>query len=161
MDVLLKSIFLSILPVSELRGGITYAVVNNINPLLAFFACTLANILVLFPLFFFLDYIHYHLMGIKSYNKISSFIIKRVEGKKDHIEKKMENLGFIALALFVAVPFPATGAYTGVLIAWLLNLDRKKSIIAIASGVIIAGIVVTLLTSTSYNLITGLISYIS
>jgi uncharacterized membrane protein len=64
----------------------------------------------------------------------------------------MKNLGFLALALFVAIPLPMTGAWTGALIAWLLGLKRWKSFIAIAFGVIIAGILVTLI---SVGLING------
>ena len=53
-------------------------------------------------------------------------------------------MGFLALVLFVAVPLPGTGAWTGCLASWLLGLERKKSILAIACGVLIAGIYVLL-----------------
>ena len=83
-------------------------------------------------------------MKIKLYNKLFSFYIGRFQKKVDKFEKKYEKSGFIALALFVAVPLPITGAWSGCLLAWLLGLDRKKSIVAIASGVIMAGILILL-----------------
>ncbi len=62
------------------------------------------------------------------------------------LEPQMNKYGYLALAIFVGIPLPITGAWTGTLIAWLLDLNRKKSFIAIASGVIIAGVLVTLAT---------------
>jgi uncharacterized membrane protein len=58
----------------------------------------------------------------------------------------MEELGYIALMIFVAIPLPGTGAWTGTLIAWTLGLNRLKSFIAIAVGVLIAGLLVLLLS---------------
>ena len=70
------------------------------------------------------------------------------------MREKIELIGLPALTLFVAIPLPATGAYTGTIIAWLLNLNYKKSFFAIAAGVIIAGIIVTALSTgiiTAFN----------
>ena len=67
-----------------------------------------------------------------------------------HIGSRFE---FIALCLFVAVPLPMTGAYTGTVIAWLFNLERKKSYISLALGVLIAGIIVTAVTLGIKNIL--------
>ena len=53
------------------------------------------------------------------------------------------------LFLFVAIPFPSTGAYTGCLIAWFFEMERKRSFLTIASGVVVAGIVVTAVVSVA------------
>ena len=58
----------------------------------------------------------------------------------DKFEKKYKAWGFLALTFFVAIPLPGTGAWTGCLLSWLLDLERKKSILAISLGVLIAGI---------------------
>ncbi|MDD5699718.1 MAG: small multi-drug export protein [Candidatus Nanoarchaeia archaeon] len=145
MDLrIIYAILLSILPISELRGGLIYASLNNLNPITSFLACTIANILVIFFVFFFLDNIHHLFLRDRIYKKFFDGYVKIIQGKVDKFEKKYSAIGFLALALFVAIPLPATGAWSGVLISWLLDLDRKKSILAIASGVLIAGILVLL-----------------
>ena len=58
-------------------------------------------------------------------------------------------MGFLALTLFVGIPLPGTGAWTGCLIAWILGLNRKKSVLSITLGVVIASILVILLVCVS------------
>jgi len=134
------------LPVSELRGGIPFAILGGINPVLAFLSCVLANILVIFLIIGFLDFLHVHFLKISLYRKIFSFFLARIRKKTDLIEEKLPLYGYFALTIFVAIPLPITGAWTASLIAWILDLDRRKSILAISLGVIIAGIAVTLTT---------------
>jgi uncharacterized membrane protein len=147
MDLrIIWAIILSMLPVTELRVGLPLAIVyaneHNIPVSLVFSLIVLANILVIFFVFYFLDNIHHLLLRIKSYKKFFEFYIKKIQRKLDKFEKKYSAIGFLALTLFVAVPLPATGAWSGVLIAWLLGLDRKKSILSISLGVVIAGVLV-------------------
>ena len=81
-------------------------------------------------------------MNIKPYKKGFNIFLKRFQKKVDKFEKRYDSLGFIALALLVAIPLPGTGAWTGCLVAWLLGLERKKSIISISLGVLIAGLLI-------------------
>jgi uncharacterized membrane protein len=141
-SVFLWAVLLSILPVFELRGGIIYAVLAGVNPFTAFFVCTIANMIIIFFIFFFLDFLHKRFMKISLYKKVFGFYVERLRRKAEKLERKMDVYGFLALTIFVAIPLPGTGAWTGCLIAWLLGLDRKKSIISIAFGVLIAGIIV-------------------
>ena len=67
-----------------------------------------------------------------------------MQKKVDKFEKKYNTTGFLALMIFVAIPLPGTGAWTGCLISWFLDLDRKKSLLYISLGVLIAGIITTL-----------------
>jgi len=138
---------MSMLPFTELRLSIPYAIAQNANPLTTFIVCVTANILVILPIFLFLDSIHSKLLRIKAYANLSELVLMRVRPKSIKIKRKMALYGFPALALFVAIPLPMTGAYTGTIIAWLLGLDKKRSFIAIAAGVMIAGIIVTLASS--------------
>tara|TARA_Y100000310_G_scaffold329841_1_gene400406 strand:+ start:89 stop:370 length:282 start_codon:yes stop_codon:yes gene_type:complete len=91
-------------------------------------------------------------MNIKIYRNIFDKFLERFQKKVDKFERKYESLGFLALILFVAIPLPITGVWTGCLASWLLGLDRKKSILAIALGVIIAGVLVLLGTLGVINL---------
>lgn len=151
MDLsILFYILLSMLPIIELRGGlplaINYAIQNNLSVLIVSFLIILSNILVIFFVFFFLDNLHKIFLKFSFYKKFFNFYLDKMQKKIDKFEKKYSALGFLALAIFVAVPLPGTGAWTGTLISWILGLDRKKSIFSIAVGVIIAGILVLLMT---------------
>jgi uncharacterized membrane protein len=149
MDLrLLYAIILSILPISELRGGlplgILYAIDNKIPIILIFLAIVFVNILGFFFAFFFLDNIHHLFMKIKIYKKLFEKYALKLQKRADKFEKSYKNLGFLALMIFVAIPLPGTGAWTGALISWFLGLDRKKSMIYISLGVLIAGLIVLL-----------------
>lgn len=148
MNQLILAFLLSLAPISELRGGIplavAYAVNNNISALGPIIGCIALNILVIFAVFFFLDFFHKSFMKLGFYRKFFEAYLGRLRVKIDKFEKHYAARGFLALTIFVAVPLPVTGAWTGTLISWLLGLDRKKSIISIAIGVIIAGILLSL-----------------
>ena len=77
---------------------------------------------------------------IKEINEISSQDISEV------MEDKIEKLGFWGLVLFVGVPLPGTGAWTGCLIATILRMDKKKAFLAAALGVIMASIIMMLIS---------------
>ncbi|MBU1129664.1 MAG: small multi-drug export protein [Nanoarchaeota archaeon] len=145
---ILYAIALTFLPISELRIGlpvaISYAIEENIPIFLVFCLIVLLNIILIFFVFWFLDNLHFVFLKFKFYRKSFEIFLKRFQKKVDKFEKRHETLGFVALTLFVAVPLPGTGAWTGCLLAWLLGLDKKKSIFSIAVGVLIAGILILL-----------------
>jgi len=155
---LLYAVLLTLAPVSELRGGlplaIVYAIKNDIPLIFIFFLIVLVNIFVIFLVFYFLDKLHKGFLKFRFYKRFSDRYLKKFQGKVDKFEKKYANFGFLALTIFVAVPLPGTGAWSGVLLSWLLGLERQKSILFIALGVIIAGMIVFLGTL-------GLISFLS
>lgn len=138
MNLFLLALFLSFLPFSELRGGIPVAIVSGANPFLAFFCCTLINLLVSPFVFFILNKIS---MVFFKKQLHEHSIIRKMKNKK--LEKRINQYGYLALTFFVAIPLPATGAWTASVISWLLGLKPKKAIIAISLGVIIAGLIVT------------------
>jgi len=70
-----------------------------------------------------------------------------VERARKKVHAKVEKYGYWGLLLFVAVPLPVTGAWTGTLGAWVLGLSYKKAFFAIAGGVVLAGIIVSLLVA--------------
>ena len=145
MDLrLLWAVILTIMPVTELRIGlpvaIFYAIEQNIPIWLIFSLIVLLNVLIIFFIFYFLDHFHHIFLKFNPYKKLFEKYVEKFQKKVDKFEKKYETLGFLALVLFVAVPLPGTGAWTGCLLSWLVGLDRKRSILAISIGVLIAGL---------------------
>jgi uncharacterized membrane protein len=143
-------VLISMLPIAELRIGlplaINYALENNLPIFLMFILIVLSNIFVIFIIFYFLDNLHKILLKNNFYKKTFDKLLNKVQKKVDKFENKYSTLGFLALIIFVAVPLPGTGAWTGCLISWLLGLDKKKSIMSIATGVLISGLIILLMT---------------
>ncbi len=141
---ILAAIILSFLPIVELRAGIPMAILSGVDPLVAFILCVFVNILIIPFVFLFLDKIHLWLLSYQWYQKSINKIFERAKKRSEKVKKKIDAWGMLALALFVAIPLPGTGAWTGSLVAWTLKINRKKAFLAIALGVILAGILVTL-----------------
>ena len=152
MNPLLIGILLSLAPFSELRGGIPFAIAQGANPWTAFVLCVIANILVIPILFLFLDYLHSHLIKFRPYERTFDAFLRRIRKRREKVEKNYESWGILALILFTATPLPVTGAWTATLIAWLMGLKKGRSFLAIAIGVIIAGIIITLATKGILNI---------
>lgn len=150
MSNLILALLLSISPFSELRGGIPVAIGSGVNPLLAFILCVALNILVIFPIFFFLDHLHGYFLGNRFYERLSS---KYLNSARRRATRYVERFGYIGLTLFVSIPLPITGAYTGSLAAWVFGMRRKKAYLAIALGVLIAGIIITLASIGLFSLL--------
>ena len=137
----LKAIILSMLPISELRGGIPFALESGMSFVNAFILCTLANILVIPIFFLFLNTLHSKFLKIKTYNYFFNKWVKKTRKKIEHrIGTKWE---LPTLFLFTAIPFPLTGAYTATLAAWLFNINRIKAMLTIALGVFVAALIVS------------------
>ena len=139
-NIIFWSIFWSMLPIAELRGGIPYAITNDLNPILAYFICVGVNILAFPIVYFFLEFFHPILLKLDFYQSLfDKFVVKT----REKLETKIEKYGFWGLMIFVMIPLPITGAYTGSLAAWIFNIPKKKAFLSIALGVMISGIIVT------------------
>lgn len=132
-------ILLSLVPTFESRYTIPLAIsLTDIHPAFVFGACVALNILVAPFVFLGLDMFAPPLIRrYKWVNSLFAWFLRRGYNRK---------WGSFGLAIFVAIPLPITGAYTGALIAYLLGMNRKRAIIAIAAGVISIGAIVTLAT---------------
>lgn len=144
---------ISILPILELRGGLLAASLLNVSPVRAYIISILGNVL---PVPFILLFINKILewmenSKIKWMNKFAKWLHKKSDKNKGQIEK----FGYFGLLLFIGIPLPGTGAWTGCLIASLLNMDRKKSFLAALGGIIMASIIMMIL---SYGVLKGIIS---
>ena len=144
MNNLIYAIILTILPISELRGGIPLAISQGYPTLSIFLLLTLLNMLIIFPIFLFLDYLHEHFLKIKFYSFLFNKYVSKTRRKiEKHVGTKWE---LVALYFLTAIPAPGTGAYTASLAAWLFKIKRRKAYLAISLGVITAGIIVTLIS---------------
>ncbi|MFH1891359.1 MAG: small multi-drug export protein [Candidatus Zixiibacteriota bacterium] len=150
MNPLLYSVVLSLLPIAELRGGIPYAVANDISLPVAYLVCVASNILVIPALFIFLDTLHHQLYKIGPYKWFFDKMVIRTLRKA---EKNVGKYGYWGVMLFVAIPLPVTGAYTGTLAAWLLELNKRKAFWYLALGVVIAGVIVSVATLTGVGIL--------
>ncbi len=140
MNPLLKAMIFSLLPISELRGGIPIAVAGGVNIYTAYIACVIANILIIPLMYLFLETIHHGLFTFGWYRQITTKFLEKARKK---VHKKVEKYGYFGLFLFTAIPLPITGAYTATIGAWFLGMKRWKSFGAIASGVVCSGIIVS------------------
>ncbi len=142
MNCWLSVLLVSALPFAEIRGGLPLALYYGLNPLEAYTIAVLGNILPVPLLLLLLDFLVGIATRVNVVDRMYSKIIERVERKKTVVEK----YGYLGLTLFVSVPLPVTGAWTGVLIAFLLRMNKVKSFLAIFAGVCIAGIIVLLVS---------------
>jgi uncharacterized membrane protein len=136
----------SIVPFIELRGAIPLVIAAGHSLEIAFIVCVLLNILVVPIAFILLDFILPPIRKrVKLVERMFRWSVKRAE--------KHQNLSLIGLALFVGVPLPVTGAYTGSLIAYIAGWDRKKAALAIAAGVVMAGVIISVLMAFGIDIL--------
>ncbi|MBP2030889.1 putative membrane protein [Methanohalophilus levihalophilus] len=140
----ISTIFLAALPISELRGAIPLAIgVYGIEPFDAYVLAVIGNMLPVIPLLLFLEPVSNYLRRFKYMDMFFDWLFNRT--RKNHTDR-FEKFGILALTLFVAVPLPVTGAWTGCAAAFVFGIRFKWALPAIFLGVLIAGIIVTSLT---------------
>jgi len=132
---------LSMLPISELRGAIPLAIgVYKLNAYAVIPAVIAANFIPVPFILKFLGPVERFLRRWKFWNNLMDRVFERTRRKT---KKSIEKWETLALILFVAIPLPVTGAWTGSLAAYLFGLDFKKSLLCIFIGILIAGAIVT------------------
>ncbi|OHD75293.1 MAG: ligand-binding protein SH3 [Spirochaetes bacterium RBG_13_68_11] len=135
------AVLLSLLPIAELRGSIPFSLANGMPVAAAFALCVVTNMLVGPIAWLFLSTLHRVLSRWRPYATLFERIVERARRK---VHAAVVRWGYWGLAIFVAIPLPFTGAWTGALGAWVLGMEVRKSLLAVAVGVLIAGVVVTL-----------------
>ena len=141
---------LAAMPVSELRGAIPLALALGFSPLKAYCLAFIGNVLPIVPLLFLLQPISDKLRHIPIFEKFFNWLFERTRRKASLVEK-FEAIGLI---LFVAIPLPITGAWTGCVAATLFKIRFRYAFWAILSGVIIAGLIVTGLSLAGREVLT-------
>ena len=135
---------ISMLPILELRGGLIAASLLKLPPLESYIIAIVGNVI---PVPFILLLINKILRAMeksrfKLFNKMHSFLHKKIMKNKGSIEK----YGFWGLVIFVGIPLPGTGAWTGAIIAAFLEMDRKKAFIGILLGMLMASIIMMIIS---------------
>ncbi|MDE6751341.1 MAG: small multi-drug export protein [Eubacterium sp.] len=143
---------ISLFPILECRLGMFTAIVLlQMNPFVGFIISFLGNILPIPFILLLINWIFEVLKKVPGINRIIFWLEEKTLKKRDKIDK----YGIWGLLLFVAIPLPGTGGWTGALLASLLHLDKKKSFGVISVGVFIAGLIITLLSLFVGNAVFG------
>lgn len=141
-DVLM-TMLVSMVPVVELRGGIPYGVASGLPVWLAYLAAVVGNLI---PVPFILVYIRRIFQWVRKHMPRLNRLIDKLE-KKAHLKgASMQKYQYLGLAIFIAIPLPGTGAWTGALAAAFLEMRLKKAFPAAVLGVVVAGFLISVLT---------------
>ncbi|MBQ7653925.1 MAG: small multi-drug export protein [Clostridia bacterium] len=132
---------ISLFPILELRGGLIAAGLLNIPFFKAFVICFIGNML---PVPFILLFIR-KIFEVMKQSKPLQKLVKKMEQKAEKNSDKILKYELWGLLLLVAIPLPGTGAWTGALVAALMDMSLKRSLPTIAAGVLIAGLIVSAL----------------
>lgn len=139
----IATFFISMVPVIELRGGLPYGITLGLDYPLALTAAVIGNMV---PVPFIIVYIRHIFTWLRKRSKWWDEKITRLE-KKAHLKGRVvRKYSTIGLCILVAIPLPGTGAWTGALVAAVLDMRLKKAIPAIFLGVCIAAAIMTMVT---------------
>ena len=148
----LFTMLVSMIPVIELRAGLPFGVALGLPYYLAFPAAVAGNLL---PAPFIIVYIRRVFELLRKYFPRLNGLVDRLE-KKAHLKgRKVQKYQYLGLWLFVAIPLPGTGAWTGSLAAAFLGMRLKKAMPAVMLGVLTAGCIMLALTHVGVNLFSG------
>ena len=140
----------TLIPLLELRASIPIGIGMGVPGPIVFITAVVANILLGPLIYIFLDKFIHLLIRYKLFRVPYNKLVRRTQRR---IHKKVEKYGEWAVALFIAVPLPGSGSYSGALAAYLIGLGYKKFIIANIIGVLIAGIIITLASLGLFSLL--------
>lgn len=140
---------ITFLPFLELRASIPYGIlVLKMHWFPVFIIASIANIILGPIVYFFIDKLIHIFLKVKFIDNIYQ---KYVEKTQKNIHKYVEKYGEAAMAIFIGIPLPGSGSYSGALAAYLIGLGYRKFFIANVIGVLIAGIIVTAVVITGIN----------
>ena len=142
----LLTFLISMIPIVELRGGIPFGVGMGVKWQYAVIICMIGNMLPVPFIFLFARKILEWGADKPVIGKFFTWCLKKGHSGGEKLKEKAGKGMFWALLLFVGIPLPGTGAWTGTLAASLLDLDFKKSILAVACGVVLAAAIITVAT---------------
>lgn len=137
-----KVLIAAIIPYLELRGAIPLAWQLGFGPLEAYLLSVVGNMLPVIPIIMLIEPVIKWLCFIPLLKRYCDWILTRCRRKAPEIQR----YGFWGLAVFVAIPLPMTGAWSGAIIAFILGMRKRVAFFSILFGVLIAGLIVTVLT---------------
>lgn len=149
--------FVSMVPLIELRGAIPYAVAFGLPLVPSYLIAILGNMLPVPIIYLFARKVLVWGKDKPVIGKFFTFCLEKGEKGGRKLQEKAGRGLFLALLLFVGIPLPGTGAWTGTLAASLLDMDFKSSVLAVMLGVILAGIIMGLASSGLFGALGALI----
>lgn len=138
----------SLLPILEIRGGILAGYLLKVGFIQTFIISFIGNILPIPFILYFIQFI-FKILKKTPMKKFVLWCEKKAESKSETIRK----YAYLGILIFVGIPLPGTGAWTGALIASMLKMDPKKTLPAVALGVLLAGIIVSIFSFGLLNAI--------
>ena len=139
MKDILLTFLVAMVPVVELRGAIPFGVVRGLNIWTAIIASVLGNLVPVPFIIRIFAWMRAHMPKLDG-------LVTRMEKKAEKNRATVEKYAFWGLAILVAIPLPGTGAWTGALVAAMMEMRLKRAFPAIAIGVVIAGVIVSVVT---------------
>ena len=145
---------ISMVPVVELRGAMVYAVGHDLPYIPALITCVIGNMLPVPIIYFFARKVLVWGADKKYIGKLFRFFLEKGERAGQKLVKKTGRKGLsLALLLFVGIPIPGTGAWTGTLGASFLNMGFKSTVAAVSAGTVLAGTIMALLSTGVFSII--------
>ena len=144
---------LGMMPVSELRGAIPFGVATGVPVNKVLLLAIVGNIVPVIPLLFLLEPLSNYLRRFPPFKVFFDWLFERTRRRAAVVEKYKA----LGLVMFVAIPLPITGAWTGCLAATLFKIRLRYALLAITTGVLIAAVIVTTITFAGKGLIYGLL----
>ena len=149
----LLAFLVSMVPLIELRGGVPYAVLMGLDYWTALVVCVIGNMLPVPIIYFFARKVLLWGCNKKYIGKFFTFCIEKGEKGGRKLKAKAGRGGlFVALLLFVGIPLPGTGAWTGTLATSFLNMGIKSTSAAVSLGVILVGIIMGVVSMTGVHI---------
>lgn len=150
----LIAFFISMVPIVELRGAVPVAIASGIDPWVALGLCVVGNMVPVPIIYFFARKFLIWGAEQKYIGKLCDFFLVKGEKAGQKLVAKTGRYGlFIALMLFVGIPVPGTGAWTGTLAASFLDMGFKSTVASVCLGVILAGIIMAVASTGVFTLI--------
>ena len=137
---ILTTFFISMVPVIELRGAIPWATGMGLSPAIAIPVAMIGNLV---PIPFIIVFIKKIFAFMRKASPKLNKVVDKMEAKAEKNKEKVLKYAFWGLVLFVAIPLPGTGAWTGALVAAMIDMPLKKAFPCVVLGVLIAGIIVS------------------
>ena len=143
LGAMVSTILVSMVPVLELRGGIPWGVAHGLSHFAAFVCAVIGNMI---PLPFIVVYIRRIFKWMRRHLPQLDRVVDKLEAKAHLKGRKVTKYRYLGLMIFVAIPLPGTGGWTGALVAAFLDMRLRRTLPAIFAGVLIAGFLITGIT---------------
>jgi len=146
MNIYVNIMVLALLPVAESRLSIPYGIMNGVDLFTVVSLSIIGNIIPAPLILLTMNRIEKWIMSFNNENMVKKLFIKYIDNLRKRSKKLIEKYGFLGLIIFIAIPLPATGVWTGSIVAYIFGIDPKRAFFAIFIGLIIAIFIITIMT---------------